>query len=131
MIPFTVHIPDERKDHPLKETLEREFPAILRWAVEGCLLWQREGLKQSRAVLDMTRDYRREMDVISGFIDDRCEVGEGFCAKSSELYSAYSAWCEVNTEYKMSNTKFSVELEKRFQKVSRRDGKFFIGVKVV
>ena len=126
-----MHIPDERKDRQLKEKLEREFPAILRWAVEGCLLWQREGLKQPRAVLDMTRDYRREMDVISGFIDDRCEVGEGFCAKSSELYSAYSAWCEVNTEYKMSNTKFSVELEKRFQKVSRRDGKFFIGVKVV
>ena len=131
MIPFTVHIPDERKDRQLKEKLEREFPAILRWAVEGCLLWQREGLKQPRAVLDMTRDYRREMDVISGFIDDRCEVGEGFYAKSSELYGAYSAWCEVNTEYKMSNTKFSVELEKRFQKVSRRDGKFFIGVKIV
>lgn len=130
MIPFTVHIPDERKDRQLKEKLEREFPAILRWAVDGCLLWQREGLKQPRAVLDMTRDYRREMDVISGFIDDRCEVGEGFCAKSSELYSAYSAWCEVNTEYKMSNTKFSVEMEKRFTRSKRMDGNYFVGLKL-
>lgn len=130
MIPFTVQIPIDKVDRQLKSKLEREYPAILRWAVEGCLLWQREGLKQPRAVLDMTREYRREMDVISGFLDDRCEVGEGFSAKSSELYAAYSAWCESNTEYKMSNTKFSVEMEKRFKKEISRNGRFFIGLKL-
>lgn len=130
MIPFTVQIPVDKVDRQLKSKLEREYPAILRWAVEGCLLWQREGLKQPKAVLDMTREYRREMDVISGFLDDRCEVGEGFSAKSSELYAAYSAWCEANTEFKMSNTKFSVEMEKRFKKEISRNGRFFIGLKL-
>lgn len=130
MIPFTVQIPVDKVDRQLKSKLEREYPAILRWAVEGCLLWQREGLKQPRAVLDMTREYRREMDVISGFLDDRCEVGEGFSAKSSELYAAYSAWCEANTEFKMSNTKFSVEMDKRFPKTKQRDGMYFSGVKL-
>lgn len=130
MIPFTVQIPADKVDRQLKSKLEREYPAILRWAVEGCLLWQREGLKQPRAVLDMTREYRREMDVISGFLDDRCEVGEGFSAKSSELYAAYSAWCESNTEFKMSNTKFSVEMDKRFGKTKQRDGMYFSGVRL-
>ena len=130
MIPFTVQIPADKVDRHLKAKLEREYPAILRWAVEGCLLWQREGLKQPRAVLDMTREYRREMDVISGFIDDRCEVGENFSAKSSELYAAYSAWCEENTEFKMSNTKFSVEMEKRFSKIAKMNGKYFLGLKL-
>lgn len=130
MIPFTVQIPVDKVDRQLKSKLEREYPAILRWAVEGCLLWQREGLKQPLAVLDMTREYRREMDVISGFLDDRCEVGEGFSAKSSELYAAYSAWCEANTEFKMSNTKFSVEMEKRFSKVAKKTGKYFLGLKL-
>lgn len=130
MIPFTVQIPVDKVDRQLKSKLEREYPAILRWAVEGCLLWQREGLKQPRAVLDMTREYRREMDVISGFLDDRCEVGEGFSAKSSELYAAYSAWCESNTEFKMSNTKFSVEMDKRFGKTKQRDGMYFSGVRL-
>lgn len=130
MIPFTVQIPVEKVDRQLKSKLEREYPAILRWAVEGCLLWQREGLKQPRAVLDMTREYRREMDVISGFLDDRCEVGEGFSAKSSELYAAYSAWCESNTEFKMSNTKFGVEMEKRFTRSKRMDGNYFVGLKL-
>lgn len=130
MIPFTVQIPADKVDRQLKSKLEREYPAILRWAVEGCLLWQREGLKQPRAVLDMTREYRREMDVISGFLDDRCEVGEGFSAKSSELYAAYSAWCEANTEFKMSNTKFGVEMEKRFTRSKRMDGNYFVGLKL-
>ena len=130
MIPFTVQIPVDKVDRQLKSKLEREYPAILRWAVEGCLLWQREGLKQPRAVLDMTREYRREMDVISGFLDDRCEMGEGFSAKSSELYAAYSAWCEANTEFKMSNTKFSVEMDKRFGKTKQRDGMYFSGVRL-
>lgn len=130
MIPFTVQIPADKVDRQLKAKLEREYPAILRWAVEGALLWQREGLKQPRAVLDMTREYRREMDVISGFIDDRCEVGENFSAKSSELYAAYSAWCEENTEFKMSNTKFSVEMDKRFPRTKQRDGNYFSGLKL-
>ena len=130
MIPFTVQIPVDKVDRQLKSKLEREYPAILRWAVEGCLLWQREGLKQPRAVLDMTREYRREMDVISGFLDDRCEMGEGFSAKSSELYAAYSAWCESNTEFKMSNTKFGVEIEKRFTRSKRMDGNYFVGLKL-
>lgn len=130
MIPFTVQIPIDKVDRQLKSKLEREYPAILRWAAEGCLLWQREGLKQPRAVLDMTREYRREMDVISGFLDDRCEVGEGFSAKSSELYAAYSAWCEANTEFKMSNTKFGVEMEKRFTRSKRMDGNYFVGLKL-
>lgn len=130
MIPFTVQIPQERVDRQLKSKLEREYSAILRWAVDGCVLWQREGLKQPKAVLDMVREYRREMDVISAFIDDRCEEGEGLYERSSELYAAYSVWCEKNTEYKMSNTKFSVELEKRFGKIARKDGKYFLGLKL-
>lgn len=130
MIPFTVQIPPEKVDRQLKNKLEREYPAILRWAVDGCLLWQREGLKQPKAVLDMVREYRREMDVISAFVEDRCEVGEKYYERSSDLYAAYSAWCEANTEYKMSHTKFSVELEKRFSKLTRKDGKYFSGLKL-
>lgn len=130
MIPFTVSIPEDKVDRQLKCKLEREYPAILRWAVEGCKLWQSEGLKQPKAVMDMVREYRREMDVVSAFVEDRCEVGEGYYAKSSELYGVYSAWCEANNEYKMSNTKFSVELEKRFQKAVRRDGNYFVGLRM-
>lgn len=83
-----------------------------------------------KAVLDMVKEYRREMDVISAFVEEKCEEREGAYEKSSALYAAYCAWCGTNTEYKMSNTKFSVELSKRFEKCVRKDGKYFIGIKL-
>lgn len=128
MIPFMVHIPDERKDGRLKEKLEKEFPGILRWAIEGCRLWQKEGLSKPKAVLDITGEYRREMDAIAGFIEERCEVGEGLSVKSSVLYKAYSDWCEANSEFKLSNRKFSMELDRKFSRVKREDGNYFLGI---
>ena len=42
MIPFTVM--PTLKDRTLERKLEAEWPAILRWMIDGCLDWQRNGL---------------------------------------------------------------------------------------
>ena len=43
--PFLVQIPvDERDPGIWMEKLKAEWPAILRWALDGCLEWQRSGL---------------------------------------------------------------------------------------
>ena len=114
MIPFTVQIPQEKVDRNLKYKLQAELPAIFRWAVEGCLLYQQEGLTMPKAVSDCVKEYRKEMDVISAFIDDRCELKNS--VKASVLYAVYSKWTEENNEYRMSSTKFGVEMSKRFEK---------------
>ena len=44
LIPFTVTIPPDERDPDLPDKLRAEWPAILRWAIDGCLAWQREGL---------------------------------------------------------------------------------------
>ena len=126
MIPFTVQIPQEKVDRNLKYKLQAELPAIFRWAVEGCLLYQQEGLTMPKAVSDCVKEYRREMDVISAFIDDRCEL-KG-CIKASVLYAVYSKWTEENNEYRMSNTKFGVEMSKRFEKIKTMNGAFYNGI---
>lgn len=131
MIPFTVQIPPAKVDRQLKDKLRREYAAILHWAVEGCILWQREGLSMPRAVMDMVREYRREMDVISAFLEDRCEIKDYASASASQLYGAYTAWCDANNEYKMSNTKFGIEMAKRFNKVSKTGGNHYVGVRLV
>ena len=83
-----------------------------------------------RAVLNSVKEYRREMDVISAFIEDKCELKGA--SKSGVLYAAYSSWAEGNNEYKMSMTKFSLELQKReFEKVKTRDGIFFNGISLI
>ena len=44
LVPFTVQIPRGRTRPAPAEKLKAEWPAILRWCIEGCLEWQRIGL---------------------------------------------------------------------------------------
>lgn len=129
LIPFEVKIPEEKKDKNLKYRLVKEAESIFRWAVEGCLLWRSEGLSKPKSVLDATTEYRHEMDVISSFIDECCTVGNGQ-TKASVLYSSYVKWADVNNEYTMSNTKFGLEIVKRFEKVKCPDGIYYKGISV-
>lgn len=130
MIPFTAVISEEKVDKKLKYKLSSEMTGIFHWAVEGCLLWQSEGLKMPRAVLDEVREYRREMDVISAFVEDRCTMGEGLSVQSSILYDAYLEWAKSGNEYTMSNTKFSLEMSKRFNKVKTKKCNYYAGLKL-
>ncbi len=116
LIPFTVTIPEDKVDKHLLHHLRAELPGILHWAVEGCLMWQREGLKQPKAVEDATKEYRSEMDVMSAFLDDCCVIGAGR-EKTSDLYQAYAKWSDENNEYKMSSRKFGREMAKRFERI--------------
>ena len=126
MIPFNVQIPEDKVDKNLTHKLKAELTAIFKWCIDGCLLYQAEGLNMPAAICQSVREYRREMDVVSAFIEDRCQC-EG-CVQSSALYAAYAKWAESNNEYKMSHTKFSAEVSKKFEKISTRQGKFFNGL---
>lgn len=129
IIPFDACFDDTKKDRTLKYKLVKELPGILRWAIDGCLLWQSEGLAMPRAVQQATDAYRAEMDVVSAFLDACCEIGQGE-VKSSQLYAAYCAWADSNNEYCMSNTKFGVEIAKRFEKTKKPAGIFYAGVSI-
>lgn len=78
------------------------------------------------AVLNSVREYRREMDVISAFLGDECRESGTVAAKT--LYAAYCKWAERNNEYCMSNTKFGIEIGKRYKKVKTMKGAYYNGV---
>lgn len=126
LIPFTVQIPEDKVDRHLKFRLAKELDGIFRWAIEGCRLWQAEGLAMPKAVLDAVKEYRHEMDVISAFTDACCH--EGGEVKASVLYAVYSKWADENNEYKMSNTKFGAEMAKRCNRSKKRDGWYYTGI---
>lgn len=128
LIPFTTAIPPEKIDRHLKYKLAAEMTGICRWAIDGCLLYQQEGLKMPRAVMDSVREYRREMDVISAFIEDKCTVGAQLSVQSTQLYAAYCNWASNGNEYTMSNTKFSLEMKKRYEKVKGKKCNYYSGI---
>lgn len=128
LIPFTVQIPSEKVDKNLKHKLKREYPGILEWAVQGCLLWQREGLKLPKAVSDATNEYKSEMDVVLAFLDECTHRAPGE-ARAGELYKAYREWAKENGQYEgMSNTKFGREVSQKYDKGQDKRGIYYKGL---
>lgn len=127
LIPFTVCIPENKVDKNLKFKLHQELPGILKWAVDGCLMWQREGLEQPQAVKQATAEYRSEMDVISAFIEECCTIDPMGTERAKDVFSAYAKWAKENNEYEMKSTKFGIEMGKKFDKVKDRAGTLYRG----
>lgn len=128
MIPFTVQIPDEKKDKHLAGKLRRELPGIFNWAIEGCRKYQESGLQEPRSVRGSTMEYRKDMDAIQQFIDECCEQS-GECPAVS-LYSAYSDWARRNHQYEMNNNVFGRKMSERYVKQKTRNGAVYIGIKL-
>ncbi len=129
LIPFQVQIPEDQVDKNLKEKLRQEYSAILNWILEGCLLWQQEGLTMPKAVKQAVNEYKSDMDIIQAFIEECCEVVTSECyTGATELYTAYTRWAAVNNEYVCSGRKFSMELEKKGFQKKRSNGSKFKGI---
>ena len=105
----------------------REAPAILNWMVEGCVLWQKEGLGVPREIAEASAGYRKEMDVIEQFIDDECIVGEGEQIGAKELYTAYKKWANETGEHEFTMTKFGTKMKDKFES-KRSNGTHYLGI---
>jgi putative DNA primase/helicase len=95
VVPF-LHKP-ARPDHQLPEKLKAEWPAILRWMIEGCLAWQRDGLQRPKAVLDATAEYFAEQDVLAQWVEEGCEQGKGMGDTSANLFASWRAFAQSAT----------------------------------
>ena len=124
LIPFDVQIPDAQVDKALKFKLKREYMAILNWMIEGCLLWQREGLTMPDKVKAAVSEYKTEMDVVQSFLDECCEITPiEYWTGATELYNVYVNWARINNEHIHSSKKFGTELTKKgLEKERFREG---------
>lgn len=127
LIPFQVQIPDDKVDKHLELHLRSELPGILHWAIEGCRMWQKEGLEKPPVMQDALKEYRGEMDVVLAFLSACCTMGEGR-EKTSDLYQAYNKWASENNEYVMSSRKFGTEMAKRFERTKSNGVYYYDGL---
>jgi putative DNA primase/helicase len=132
VIPFTVTIPPEEQDKNLGEKLKKELPGILRWAVEGALLWQKEGLQAPESVKAITETYRSEMDVLDDFIKERCDISDPTAETPfKELYFSYQDWCIPEDEEPISKKEFAQRLTERgFNHGRNSFGRFRLGIRL-
>ncbi|PCK21868.1 DNA primase [Bacillus pumilus] len=113
LVPFTVTIPEEKIDADLPEKLKREMSGILRWIVDGCLKWQKEGLKDPKAIRNATQGYREDMDILGPFLNENCTIHEDASIEAKILYENYKKWCFQNDEIDLKNRSFYRQLEVR------------------
>ncbi len=116
-----------------KKLVEQEGGRILGWIIAGARSFHDADrkLEQPEEVVKATQGYFASEDWISSFLDERCEIGEGFSEAGGELYASYRAWGELNGEYLRRGRDFAAELEKRgFKKVKRRVGATWQGIRI-
>jgi putative DNA primase/helicase len=111
LVPFTVTIPEVDRDSRLSEKLRAEFPGILAWAIQGCLEWQRDGLKPPAAVRDATAEYLDAEDTIRRWIEECCLVKCGGWTPVGALFANWHTWCERAGEREGSQKRFTQQLE--------------------
>jgi putative DNA primase/helicase len=132
LVPFTVTIAEDKKDPQLLEKLLVERAGILRWAVDGCLDWQRRGgLCAPKEVVDATTSYRQEQDVVGEFVEDRCDIASHFMVTTRDLLREYRGWCETNGHRELSPKGLGAQLSARgFVGAKKNHQRCWMGLRV-
>ena len=91
-LPFTRTFTGSQADPELKEKLKAEGSEILWWMVQGCLEWQREGLRVPAVLEAAKRQWRGEVDDVLCFLDECCQEDPQGRVRVGELHQAYRRW---------------------------------------
>lgn len=117
LIPLNRQFDEEIADKNLETKLIDEASGILNWAIEGCLKWQKTGLKPPKIVKDATNEYKTEINIVEQFLDECTMRADDKKVEAWILYETYQDWCKRFGEYQMKQTMFGTKLrEMGYQK---------------
>lgn len=98
--------------------LKAEWSHILAWAVQGCLLWVKEGLAPPEAVQVKTSEYSEDENLLAAFTREKLDFVEDELISRQELYEAWTSWC-----YRQGEEPGTLKgLTRRFRTVEREEG---------
>lgn len=124
LVPFTVQIPPPERDKNLADNLKAEWPAILRWMIDGCLEWQCVGLAPPKIVIDATEEYFTEQDTLQQWLDDCTrDAGNLALTRTADLFASWKKWSEDHNIKPGSEQAFAQALvEKGFARSRNNKG---------
>ncbi len=137
-IPFDRVVPKEQRDPNVKATLKNPAlagPAILAWAVRGCLEWQRNRLGVPPLIEAATQEYRDGMDPLADFMDDCCTIDPASWTGTTDLWKAYETWAKENSEsHPLTRPAFVNRMEKRGlqrDRIGKNRDRVWLGINLV
>ena len=119
VVPFDVK--PKVKDLDLANKLAAEGSQILRWAIDGCLDWQRNGLVVPKRVEEATGDYFTEQDLFAQWLNEMVtRVADMKCWIPKEaVLASWNAYRAAAGEKAESNRDFN----QRMRRAGFRDGR--------
>lgn len=113
-----VEFPNSRvgkfQDQKLGETLERELPGILLWAVSGAKDWYANGLPTPEEVQAHLDEYKRSSDTIRKFLVACADYKTGFTIGGKELFEAYEKYNKkIGNKFYLNKNDFGPKLKQR------------------
>jgi putative DNA primase/helicase len=133
LIPFTIRIPEDERDLQLADKLRAEWPAILRWIVDGNQEWRREGLNVPAAVRRATNEYLSDQDTLAQWCDERIDTSDPRAFTTSRtLFASWRQWCDARNLTAGTETAFVESLKDRGYEHDRSKtggGRGFCGIK--
>ena len=144
VVPFNHCLPKTEQDKTIKTKLckvKLSGKAIFAWLVDGCLAYQKDGLRDPKAVQIANAQYREEMNPVREWVRERCELMPGsqmHWEPSNVLYADYKVYCEENgIRFPLTNTNFgkglaSLGLEpKRRTSLGRSNTRGWMGIRLI
>ena len=111
LIPFAVSF-QGREDRQLMGKLAAEASGILNWMIEGCLLWQKEGLELPPPVQEASAEYRTEEDSLNDFMSTCLEKGDvTYTITKARCYEIYKKYTENLGEKVISQKSLGTKLQ--------------------
>lgn len=104
LIPFTRNFTIDKsvqRDLKRAERLDAELPGILRWLVEGAIEYQAFGLGIPPGVLEAGEDYRKDMDILSEWLEEKCELGPEYAELSASLYMNWRSFADQRGQLRL------------------------------
>ena len=111
IVPFEHTIPEERRDRLLPQKMQQEWPAILRWAIDGCLAWQRSGLRPPKGIRQATDGYFSAQDDFANWLTDCCRIGKAYHTDAMTLFRSWTAWRDAHGERSETAKAFAQRLQ--------------------
>ena len=132
VLPFPVSFVG-REDYDLPAKLADCAPAILAWVVQGCLLWQRQGLSEPACLQQARSSYQYQQDELADFLLDCCILSPDERVKAGELYEAYQLWTRFTNEKPTFTLKtFGLSILARGYRRERTEtGRFYLGLGLI
>lgn len=116
---FVTRRPERENERPadknLRSKLLAEQSGVLAWLVRGFIQWQERGLDPPAIVVDATKNYRRDEDLIGHFVEECCAEVKGAETTARDLYDHFKKWWEANVSRKpLSQKRFGGMFGKKF-----------------